>query len=318
MAAVLGDIDGLVFAGGIGENDVATRAEVMEGGSRLGMRADKARNLEPTGRISAADSRVEAWVVPTDKERMIARHTGALLGWFRWSVDAVPKCPISGRYRTFASSQSPGNADRFPLPHSIRQRSVNPGSIALAFAGGALSDTERSSRNQVDPGFQAWCDGGHSAHWPGDEPRKVGLLPAALLAMHRVEAPARPGLAFRSATPRDREVMTGGTGTFLSPPCARGGRGDKNPLHPRQADLLSEPGGKPGAEAVGHDRLQACSDPAVLASVLRCGSIPASVGAVDGRRERAAWPFSGSCNVFDKARCENISHLVRFRPAGSP
>ena len=54
MAAVLGDIDGLVFAGGIGENDVATRAEVMEGGSRLGMRADKARNLEPTGRISAA------------------------------------------------------------------------------------------------------------------------------------------------------------------------------------------------------------------------------------------------------------------------
>src|SRR6476661_4165082 len=78
---------------------------------------------------------------------------------------AVTKCPISGRYRTFASSQSPGNADRFPLPHSIHRRSVNSGSIALAFAGGALSDTERSSRNQVDPGFQAWCDGGHSAHW---------------------------------------------------------------------------------------------------------------------------------------------------------
>ena len=81
MAAALGGIDGLVFTGGIGENDAATRAEVMRGCCWLGLRADEARNLEPTGRISAPDSRVEAWVIPTDEERMIAHHTAALLGF---------------------------------------------------------------------------------------------------------------------------------------------------------------------------------------------------------------------------------------------
>jgi acetate kinase len=80
MAAVLGGIDGLVFTGGIGENDAATRAEVMQGCCWLGLRSDEARNVEPTGKISAADSRVEAWVIPTDEERMIAHHTAALLG----------------------------------------------------------------------------------------------------------------------------------------------------------------------------------------------------------------------------------------------
>jgi hypothetical protein len=47
----------------------------------------------------------------------------------------------------------------FRLPHSIHRRSLNPGGVALAFAGGALSDAERSSRNEVDPGLQAWCEG---------------------------------------------------------------------------------------------------------------------------------------------------------------
>ena len=65
--------------GGIGENDAATRAEVMEGCSWFGLRADEARNLAPAGGITAAVSQVEAWVIPTDEERMIARHTAALL-----------------------------------------------------------------------------------------------------------------------------------------------------------------------------------------------------------------------------------------------
>jgi acetate kinase len=80
MAATLGGIDGLVFTGGIGENDAMTRAEVMRGCSWLGLQADEVRNLEQAGRISAAESRVEAWVVRTDEERMIAYHTAALLG----------------------------------------------------------------------------------------------------------------------------------------------------------------------------------------------------------------------------------------------
>ncbi len=38
------------------------------------------RDIGPTGKISAAGSCVEAWVIPTDDERMFARHTATLLG----------------------------------------------------------------------------------------------------------------------------------------------------------------------------------------------------------------------------------------------
>jgi acetate kinase len=79
LAAALGGIDGLVFTGGIGENDADTRAEVMRGCAWLGLRADEARSAQGAGRISAEDSRVAAWVISTDEERMIARHTAMLL-----------------------------------------------------------------------------------------------------------------------------------------------------------------------------------------------------------------------------------------------
>jgi len=80
LAASLGGIDGLVFTAGIGENDKATRSEVAAGCVWLGLELDEARNHRGEGRISAETSRLEAWVVPTDEERMIARHTAALLG----------------------------------------------------------------------------------------------------------------------------------------------------------------------------------------------------------------------------------------------
>jgi acetate kinase len=80
LAASLGGLDGLVFTAGIGENDKATRAEVAAGCGWLGLVLDEARNHAGEGRISAETSRVEAWVVPTDEERMIARHTASLLG----------------------------------------------------------------------------------------------------------------------------------------------------------------------------------------------------------------------------------------------
>ena len=147
---------------------------------------------------------------------------------------------------------------RFPPPHSIHRRSVNSGSIALAFAGGALSDTEHRPAIRWIPDFRP---GVMEATQHIGRATSHGRLGSFRLPFGDASgrSSGKAGLAFRSATPRDREVMTG-EGAFLSPPCARGGRGDKNPLHPRQADLLSEPGGKPGAEAVGHDRLQACSD----------------------------------------------------------
>ncbi len=79
MAAALGGLDGLVFTGGIGEHDVATRAEIVAGCAWLGLRLDPARNVAgASGRIST-DQSPEVWVIPTDEERMIAVHTAAVL-----------------------------------------------------------------------------------------------------------------------------------------------------------------------------------------------------------------------------------------------
>ena len=74
MAAALGGIDGLVFTGGIGENDAATRAEIAAGCAWLGLDLDRARNSGGGPLISRQGSKLAAWVVPTDEERVIARH----------------------------------------------------------------------------------------------------------------------------------------------------------------------------------------------------------------------------------------------------
>ena len=79
MAAALGGIDGLVFTAGIGENDAATRSEVAAGCRWLGLALDEERNKRGETRLHAEGSRLTAWVVPTDEERMIARYTGRLL-----------------------------------------------------------------------------------------------------------------------------------------------------------------------------------------------------------------------------------------------
>jgi acetate kinase len=81
LAAALGGVDGLVFTGGIGENDAATRAEVSEGCAWLGVDIDETRNWSGgEARISSGASRVPVWVVPTDEERVVARHTADLVG----------------------------------------------------------------------------------------------------------------------------------------------------------------------------------------------------------------------------------------------
>jgi acetate kinase len=80
LVAALGGLDALVFTGGIGENDAATRAEIVEGCHWLRIRLDEARNAKGRGRISTDDSAVAALVVPTDEEQMIARHTASVLG----------------------------------------------------------------------------------------------------------------------------------------------------------------------------------------------------------------------------------------------
>ena len=79
LAASLGGIDGLVFTGGIGENDAQTRAEVVERCRWLGLDLDAERNSTGSDRIGAARSAVAVLVVATDEERMIARHSAGLL-----------------------------------------------------------------------------------------------------------------------------------------------------------------------------------------------------------------------------------------------
>jgi acetate kinase len=80
MAAALGGIDGLVFTAGIGENSAEVRRRIGEACAWLGLEVDEEANEGKGPRISRLGSRVSAWVVPTNEELMIARHTGVLLG----------------------------------------------------------------------------------------------------------------------------------------------------------------------------------------------------------------------------------------------
>jgi acetate kinase len=68
-----------VFSGGIGENDAATRAEVVAGSAWLGAAIDPQRNAKGDGLVSADTSRIPVWVIATDEERLIARRTRELV-----------------------------------------------------------------------------------------------------------------------------------------------------------------------------------------------------------------------------------------------
>jgi acetate kinase len=80
LAAVLGGIDGLVFTAGIGENSAEIRRRITRASAWLGIELDEGANAKAGPRISTGSSRVSAWVIPTNEELMIARHTGVLLG----------------------------------------------------------------------------------------------------------------------------------------------------------------------------------------------------------------------------------------------
>jgi acetate kinase len=80
LAAVLGGIDGLVFTAGIGENSPEIRRRICEASAWLGVELDSEANAAKGPRISTRQSKVSAWVIPTNEELMIARHTGTLLG----------------------------------------------------------------------------------------------------------------------------------------------------------------------------------------------------------------------------------------------
>ncbi|HEU4435445.1 MAG TPA: acetate/propionate family kinase [Pyrinomonadaceae bacterium] len=80
LTAVLGGIDGLVFTAGIGENSAEIRQRICEASAWLGLEIDADANNKRDSKISTARSKVSVWVIPTNEELMIARHTGRLLG----------------------------------------------------------------------------------------------------------------------------------------------------------------------------------------------------------------------------------------------
>lgn len=79
LAAALGGLDALVFTAGIGENSPAVRERICRDAAWLGLELDRAANEKGGPRISAAGSRVTAWVIPTNEELMIAQHTQRLI-----------------------------------------------------------------------------------------------------------------------------------------------------------------------------------------------------------------------------------------------
>ncbi len=80
LAASLGGLDGLVFTGGIGEHAAEIRRRVGDWSRWLGIILDPNANARGDERISAPESRVSVWVIPTDEEQTIARQTIAVLG----------------------------------------------------------------------------------------------------------------------------------------------------------------------------------------------------------------------------------------------
>jgi len=79
LAAAIGGIDALVFTGGIGEHAAPVRARVCKGANWLGIELDAAANSAAATRISAASSRADVLILPTNEEWMIARHTARLI-----------------------------------------------------------------------------------------------------------------------------------------------------------------------------------------------------------------------------------------------
>jgi acetate kinase len=79
LAAAMGGIDGFVFTAGIGENAPEIREAVMQRLAWLGMDVDPSANRAGGPRVSREDARVPCYVIPTNEELMIARHTLSML-----------------------------------------------------------------------------------------------------------------------------------------------------------------------------------------------------------------------------------------------
>ena len=79
LSASLGGLDALVFTAGVGENDAALRHRICHDAAWLGIGIDEQANENGSLKISVGDRAPAVWVIPTDEERMIAKHTHSLI-----------------------------------------------------------------------------------------------------------------------------------------------------------------------------------------------------------------------------------------------
>lgn len=90
LAATLGGLDALVFTAGVGEHAAEIRRRVLVDAGWLGAKLDAAANAAGGPCLTHKDSRISAWVIPTDEDLMIARH----------SLDAARRAGALGPSRT--------------------------------------------------------------------------------------------------------------------------------------------------------------------------------------------------------------------------
>ena len=86
LVAAMGGIDAFVFTAGIGENAPSIRAAIVRRLSCFGLAIDEAANAKGGPLISSPGSSVPCYVIPTDEELMIARHTLRV-----WQQQASPQ-----------------------------------------------------------------------------------------------------------------------------------------------------------------------------------------------------------------------------------
>ena len=89
LAAALGGLDAFVFTAGIGENSATIRARIVDKLAWLGASLDPSANATNKTVISRPESRIKVYVVPTDEELAIARHTISLLSEQRGSTKSA-------------------------------------------------------------------------------------------------------------------------------------------------------------------------------------------------------------------------------------
>ncbi len=79
LTAALGGLDALIFTAGIGEHSAHIRARIIAGLGWLGFQIDDRANAQNARSITKEGAVPSAWVIPTNEELMIARHTLRLL-----------------------------------------------------------------------------------------------------------------------------------------------------------------------------------------------------------------------------------------------